>query len=92
MILSYDFFGKKNVQIGPIGYIKFVLEKYYRFFPKMVAAVILFQILIMVGDGPNFNSLKTINTCPTSYWENLLFINNFTKYGEIVIKEFTTSR
>ncbi|XP_054159959.1 nose resistant to fluoxetine protein 6-like [Oppia nitens] len=81
LIISYDYFGDKNEKLclTICQYIRFAVEKWYRFTVRMVSPMLVLNILSLIGDGPNWHSGDDIwvNICRDKWWKNLLFINNF---------------
>ncbi|XP_054159958.1 O-acyltransferase like protein-like [Oppia nitens] len=76
--ISYDFFGDKQIPLTVWQYIRFVGEKWYRLTVKMLASLLVFNLLSLIGSGPLWNTgyPTFVESCSQNYWANLLFISN----------------
>ena len=75
VIIAYDFFGPFKRPTNMKQYVKFIAEKYLRFLPKMVAPMLLINLMVMTGSGPLWEGQGDCSNRP--YWKNFLFITNF---------------
>ena len=77
-MISLDFFSK-NLAFNVFDCLKYIFNKWYRFLVKIIGPIIFYNLLVMFGNGPNFNQVKSKSLCQNNFWKDFLFINNFTK-------------
>ena len=70
------------------SYIKFVVEKYFRFLPKILGPIIISVIVELIGTGPYFNDYANKNDCRGRYWKNILFIDNFSPETRHTVRHY----
>ena len=75
-MLSSDYFIQK-ASFSLKLYTKYAFEKWFRLVLKTIGPILLQSILMLLGDGPSFKIFADNDVCPTDFWKNLLFFNNF---------------
>jgi hypothetical protein len=87
--IALDFFGKKPKKISLAIYIKFVIEKWIRFNIRCIGPILVLILFSASGEGPlwHLGDQYFVNSCKTNYWQNLLFLNNFAKGIQNVVRK-----
>ena len=70
---------------GKLPFGAIYIGRVMRIYPMYLITVLIFCFVFpLAGQGPGFhNYYKEVeNNCGNNWWKNILFINNFTRYGE----------
>ncbi|XP_053204318.1 nose resistant to fluoxetine protein 6-like [Panonychus citri] len=64
---------------GRLSFIQYMVVRYLRTTPTLIASIFLIFIWPRLGSGPFFRELaaKQTDNCAKHWWRNLLFINNY---------------
>ncbi|XP_015785670.1 nose resistant to fluoxetine protein 6 [Tetranychus urticae] len=64
---------------GRLSFIQYIVVRYLRTTPTVIASILLIFIWPRLGSGPLFRELATKQTdnCIKHWWRNLLYINNY---------------
>ncbi|XP_069123537.1 nose resistant to fluoxetine protein 6-like [Argopecten irradians] len=83
LLVSYLFMKEMKREKGRINWFMFYFHRFWRLTPVYMLVVFLDTSLIPhLGDGPFFsNGGPDTISCRTTWWANLLYINNFVKGG-----------
>ncbi|CAI5442308.1 unnamed protein product [Caenorhabditis angaria] len=85
IVLSYMFFKQKqrsSVMKSPLTWIMFYVHRYLRLTPPIMIFIGFFTVYFNYVQGPfaassgNLQEMQ-VDACKTSWWQNLLYINNF---------------
>ena len=74
VIIAYDFFGRTKRPTNLKQYVKFISEKYIRFLPKIVAPMLMINLIVITASGPLWEGHGDCSNIP--YWKSFLFMTN----------------
>ena len=87
MLMTYTTLGALDRRKGSFNYVWFVISMYFRFYPAVFGAILMYFLLPLFGSGPFWSLLDEyhVQTCRTNLAPNLLSYNFYL----LDLEEFT---
>lgn len=78
ILFSCTLLPKLEESKGKIDVLEVYLHRWLRFLPGTIGGLALYQVFLMFDNGPSKADIQSVReSCSSSWWSNILFINNW---------------